>query len=119
MGFHIASRGTVKMKRELIAGYEQHVGKVRVGAHLLYVMSTLDIQDGMSCALEHVSVSARNKTPTWDEMCFIKRQFWDEEDEVYQVHPKQSEYINLAKHCLHLWRRADGRGLTDDLFPNK
>jgi len=44
------------------------------------------------------------RTPTWKEMCFVKRLFWDGEDEVVQFHPKESEYVNCHPHTLHLWR---------------
>jgi hypothetical protein len=59
---------------------------------------------------EHVSVHAyrvqrtQERTPTWKEMCFVKRAFWDGEDEVVQFHPKESEYVNYHEHTLHLWR---------------
>lgn len=53
---------------------------------------------------EHVSVSLPHRTPTWDEMCFIKDVFWDETDMVVQYHPPKSEYINCHPYCLHLWR---------------
>ncbi len=53
---------------------------------------------------EHVSISRGDRCPTWEEMCFIKDLFWDGEDVVMQFHPKKSEYVNLAKTCLHLWR---------------
>lgn len=55
-------------------------------------------------AWQHVSVSLSNRCPNWDEMCFIKELFWDEEEECIQVHPKKSEYVNLMKNCLHLWK---------------
>lgn len=61
---------------------------------------------------EHVSVRAvknfngkiKNMLPTWDEMCFIKSLFWDDEDVVMQLHPKKSEYVNNHPFVLHLWR---------------
>lgn len=53
---------------------------------------------------EHVSVSARSWTPTWDCMVAIKDIFWDAEDAVMQLHPPRSTYVNTHKHCLHLWR---------------
>ncbi len=56
---------------------------------------------------EHVSISLRNRTPNWREMCFIKDLFWDEEDCVVQYHPPKSEYINTDNNCLHLWRPTD------------
>lgn len=63
--------------------------------------------------LEHVSVNGNKKDPSWDDMCFIKDIFFDDEEEVVQLHPKKSEYVNLAKHCLHLWRRIDGKSYFD------
>lgn len=53
---------------------------------------------------EHVSVSTRRRIPTWDEMQFVKRLFWDDEETVIQYHPAQSRYVNTCGFCLHLWR---------------
>lgn len=53
---------------------------------------------------EHVSVSMPNRTPSWEQMCFIKNLFWGEDETVVQYHPPKSEYINNHEHCLHLWR---------------
>jgi hypothetical protein len=61
---------------------------------------------------EHVSVHAsdgrRNCVPTWAEMCRIKDLFWDPEDVVMQLHPRQSRYVNEHEHTLHLWRPTSG-----------
>jgi hypothetical protein len=68
---------------------------------------------------EHVSVHARNnpnlgdarsklRTPTWKEMCFVKKVCWDGEDVVVQFHPKESEYVNCHPYTLHLWRWKAG-----------
>jgi hypothetical protein len=64
------------------------------------------IQASDGSGWEHVSVSMPlgNRTPTWEEMCFIKDLFWDAEDVVVQYHPAKKDYVNLAKDCLHLWR---------------
>lgn len=60
---------------------------------------------------EHVSVHCINdgtdRTPTWAEMCYIKSIFWDEEDCVVQYHPAKSEYVNMHRFTLHLWRPKD------------
>ena len=53
---------------------------------------------------EHVSVSLPNRCPTWEEMAFVKSQFWDDTDCVIQYHPPRSEYVNNHRFCLHLWR---------------
>ena len=55
-------------------------------------------------AWEHVSVSVKNRVPTWQEMCFAKAMFWGPEDCVLQFHPAQSEYVNCHPFVLHLWR---------------
>lgn len=56
---------------------------------------------------EHVSVSYKDRTPTWDEMCIVKDIFWNEDETVIQIHPPKKEYVNLHPHCLHLWRKKD------------
>lgn len=53
---------------------------------------------------EHVSVSRKDRCPTWDEMCQIKDLFWDDSDCVVQFHPPKAEYVNNHPFCLHLWR---------------
>ena len=59
---------------------------------------------------EHVSVSLPHRTPTWDEMCFIKELFWDDDDVVVQYHPARKDYVNLHPYCLHLWRPLPSQG---------
>ncbi len=53
---------------------------------------------------EHVSVACHGRDPSWLEMERIKQLFWGDEETVLQFHPKKSEYVNVHKHCLHLWR---------------
>ena len=53
---------------------------------------------------EHVSVSLKNRCPTWDEMCMVKEIFWKDDEVVVQFHPKKSEYVNIHPYCLHMWR---------------
>ena len=63
---------------------------------------------------EHVCVTvyphrARpDRSCIWEEMCFIKSLFWEDEQTVMQLHPMKSEYINNHPHCLHLWRPVKG-----------
>ena len=68
--------------------------------------------------MEHVSVhinGSTKKTPSWEQMCQIKDIFWDDEEEVHQIHPKKSEYISgvgdgkgTLENILHLWRPVGG-----------
>ncbi len=53
---------------------------------------------------DHVSISTRRRCPYWKEMCFVKDQFWSEEETVMQIHPPKSEWVNNSPFCLHLWR---------------
>lgn len=56
---------------------------------------------------EHVSVSFPDRTPTWEEMCWVKDQFWEAEETVFQLHPPRSEHVNNHNFCLHLWRNVN------------
>lgn len=57
---------------------------------------------------EHVSIELRSRRlPTWEEMCYIKSLFWDDEEEVVQIHPRKSNYVNHTE-ALHLWRPING-----------
>ncbi len=56
-------------------------------------------------AWEHVSVSVDHpRCPTWEEMCFVKQAFFDDQECVVQFHPPKSQYINCHRYVLHLWR---------------
>ena len=67
---------------------------------------------------EHVSVSPKGSkyerdqaTPTWDEMCQVKRIFWSDNETVVQFHPAEVEYLHGIggdTNILHLWRPKDG-----------
>jgi hypothetical protein len=56
---------------------------------------------------EHVSVSlarsGKARVPNWEEMCFVKNLFWQEEDCVVQFHPPKSEHVSNYR-VLHMWR---------------
>ena len=52
---------------------------------------------------EHLSASCRNRCPTWEEMCYLKNLFWNEDECAVQYHPPKSDHVNLAKTCLHIW----------------
>lgn len=53
---------------------------------------------------EHVSVSTARRCPNWEEMCFVKNLFWEDDEVVMQLHPAKKDYVNLHPYCLHLWR---------------
>lgn len=72
--------------------------------------------DGTETGWEHVSVSVAYRvgntwtprTPKWEEMCWIKSQFWNREECVIEYHPPEKDYVNTHNHCLHLWRPVHG-----------
>ena len=55
---------------------------------------------------EHLSVAPIKKhiIPSWDDMCFIKELFWNDDEAVIQIHPPKDEYVSNKHNCLHLWR---------------
>lgn len=61
---------------------------------------------------EHVSVRIsegrgsgwHDATPTWEEMCAVKDTFWEKNEVVMQLHPAESNYVNLHANVLHLWK---------------
>lgn len=44
------------------------------------------------------------RTPTWEEMCFVKALFFADDEVVIQYHPRKADYRNAHEYCLHLWR---------------
>jgi hypothetical protein len=77
---------------------------------LRIISSGVDTKHGW----EHVSVSCENRTPTWDEMCRVKKLFWRDDETVVQFHPKESECIEDMPYCLHLWKKV---GIEYELPP--
>lgn len=101
MSFHVPNKYRVRDGR---LGSDDDVGnagafdvRLRAGQRVFVIAS-----DGGGW--EHVSVSRRDRCPTWDEMCQVKALFWDEDDWVVQFHPARAEYVNNHPNCLHLWR---------------
>jgi hypothetical protein len=65
------------------------------------------LSSGPASDWEHVSVSTTTRTPSWQEMCWVKDLFWGKEEVVMQLHPAKSEYVNHHPYCLHLWKPID------------
>jgi hypothetical protein len=59
---------------------------------------------------EHLTVTVFEKgkrperCPTWEEMCFIKSLFWEDEEAAMQLHPPKSEWVSNHPFALHLWK---------------
>ena len=99
---------TIKSKLK----YYRHISE-----SMCIIAGKYQFKNGKECSIiigsneegwEHVSIEMYGrKLPTWDEMCEIKDLCWDDEEEVVQIHPKKSHYINLTE-ALHLWRPVNG-----------
>lgn len=79
------------------------------GVGLKVICSEGDPEHWIACGLplpafDHVSVSTKNRCPTWEEMHYVKMLFWDNEETVIQYHPPKSKYVNAHPYCLHLWK---------------
>lgn len=53
---------------------------------------------------DHVSVSRTDRCPTWQEMDYVKRMFFKDDEVAFQLHPAVADHINTHPYCLHLWR---------------
>ena len=53
---------------------------------------------------DHVSISRKDRVPNWEEMEFIKRLFFKDDEVAMQLHVPPADHINCHPNCLHLWR---------------
>lgn len=72
-------------------------GKPKFENELFFIFST-------GCSFEHLSVSTLSRCPTWEEMCYMKDVFWNDDEVCMQLHPKKEEYVNNHDYCLHIWK---------------
>lgn len=61
---------------------------------------------------ERVSAMAEQKRgdfrpPTWDEMQFVKRSFWADDELVVQFHPAGERFTGTVSSMLHLWHATE------------
>ena len=68
----------------------------------LKVLVTSDVMDDGSRWL-HVSVSRRDRIPSWNDLKETKDMFIGRNAEAIQVLPRDRDYVNLHPFCLHLW----------------
>lgn len=101
-----------KIWREKIEPYRLHTGEYgsdssygNDGVFFIMVNSIVFkviCSDGLGW--DHVSVSSEHGTPLWNNMHKIKRLFFTDHEVVMQLHPAESDYVNMCESCLHLWR---------------
>jgi hypothetical protein len=61
----------------------------------------------------HLSVSHRNRVPTWQELAWCKDVFIGDR-EAYQVLPPKARYINIHPNVLHMFALLDGSAALPD-----
>ena len=83
-------------------------GKDTLGVVVSASWTSDESPSGEAVPWEHVSVSLPHRTPTWEEMCFVKDLFFRDDEVVVQFHPRKKDYVNHHPYCLHLWRFIGG-----------
>lgn len=57
---------------------------------------------------DHISVHSvgehGSQTPTWDEMDYVRKLFFRNDEWVIQYHAPTDKHINDHQHVLHMWR---------------
>ena len=61
----------------------------------------------------HLSVSARGRLPTWEELVAVKEVFLGTDSVAVQVLPPRREWVNDHPNVLHLFVRLDERAVPD------
>lgn len=74
---------------------------IRLSDHRLY-----DVIASNGGGWDHVSINPykHSRTPNWNIMCELKDLCFKDDETVIEYHPKKADYVNVAEHCLHLWR---------------
>lgn len=80
------------------AGYETAAG--------LRILVSIDRMESGDRWL-HVSVTRRERMPTWEELREVKNLLIGREKEAAQILPRESEYVDVHRYCLHLWSPVD------------
>lgn len=57
----------------------------------------------------HVSFSRKDRTPSHEDTCKVKRDFIGDRY-AYAVFPPSDKYVNIHQYCLHLWACTEGDG---------
>lgn len=79
--------------------------------------ATYRTQDGMAVmvsddegphgTLRHVSVSYAKRDPRWTDLKVVRAAFFDDDQDVMIMLPRQGRYVNTHPHCFHLWQTPE------------
>jgi len=114
--FFKAEKYRVRDRSEMATETGDRFGAFEILANGVGMLRVIASEGDEEIHWEHVSVSLHHRCPTWEEMCMVKRLFWEDSETVLQFHPKQEKYINQHEFVLHLWKL---RGVDHKLPPSK
>ena len=69
---------------------------------LRVIVSTAPFEEDNGREWMHISVSRKERCPSYDDMKFVKMAF-AESRFGYMVFPPPSENVNIHEFCLHIW----------------
>jgi len=68
--------------------------------------SNIVIMHSIEDGLNHISMSYKDKLPSYEEMKEARYQICPDIDKMAQIFPNKEEFVNLHPYCLHLWELA-------------
>lgn len=57
--------------------------------------------------LWHLTISRKDRLPTYDEMKTARYQFLPDVPYMVQIFPPKKDFVNVHQFCLHLWEPKD------------
>lgn len=80
------------------------IDRYKNGEFYLVIVSNGGGWDHVSVTLHKKNGANISKCPSYEEMLMIKEKIFHDEETVFQIHPREEDYINTHPYCLHLWR---------------
>lgn len=72
-----------------------------------FAKSCIDGELGIIISIDggkyHLSVSCRDRYPTWDEIKYVRYKYLPNEKTFGLLLPPKEEYVNVHPNCFHLW----------------
>ena len=56
----------------------------------------------------HASIAHPFKLPAWDYVKYVRYKLFPDNMKVAMILPPKSEYVDMHKHCFHLYQMFDG-----------
>lgn len=78
---------------------------------LFVIASIATEQDGKRWL--HLSISHRNRMPTYEELTYLKRHWAGEDKKCIMILPEKQKHINIHPYALHLFHCLSGDPLPD------